>query len=236
MIMDFRIITALGFSAIILAGCGEQIGGSTALNITFDVTTQQPIQDAHRLYVSFGGESSSANTPSKLVNSRQATGLESRFKFPSSGVLTAAACLPPSLIGFADVHKSEAPKTRKNIELIKAETAQLTIVAPSNGTYTLKEFSQMALPTFSLKIGGEAQEIIALCSLNYTHSPRVDFSSYFESTDGKLVMKTDKLSLFEIGLEEAKTAETEVTLMGIAKNKGKRVGFTASTTLQILSE
>lgn len=234
--MIYRLVGVLLSAQLFLSGCDGLQNNQVKLSLKFDVTTQEVFDDAHRLYIRFDDESSTANTPSKFVNGRQARGWENSFKFPDSGVLTGTACLQPNLIGFVNVHKSEGPDVRKNIDLIQARPLDLQTVTPRNEIYALKEYSQIDLPEFSLASMGVPQDIISVCSVNFSHSSKVDFLRYFDLVNGKLVMKPDMLSLFEVGLRDATSNETEARVMGLVEVDGSRVGFTASVPVQITSE
>lgn len=245
--MIIRGVLALLLLSAALVGCG--FSDRAPKNVVVNVITEEDFHNSSDLYIRIGREAKVVE-PSKFINRSRTKGggwYLNGIQLPSSGQLRGLACLPPSLIGFVDVGHSDEeqidpfgkPQIQKHIELVKANKAELSIASPQDGVYHLKEYSDIELPQFRLVIDGKHHNITALCSVNYSHSPHIDYGKDFEIKEGQIILDPENMLLFQASLNTAikkGNDETRVTIMGFTEVNGQSVGFTASTSLSILSE
>ncbi len=237
--MNYRFIVILLILGGLTAGC-RYLNPGEEIQVNLGVNAQTPIDDTHRLYVRFADQYLTKSKPAEYINGLNNSGWGWEkghgLRFPRSGVLTAEACLQPDLFGFIDIHKSEGPKVTRDIDLIKAMPANLKTESPQNEAFILKEFGLIAQPKFSLSIKGTRHEVTSICSANFSHFPEIDYAIDFQIIAGSIVMKKDEVPSLNLDLDDAKAKgidETTVTVMGLTKIDGKRVGFTASATLPL---
>jgi len=215
----------------ILSACNSRFSTEkeVELSAVFGVKTDSPLVNSNRVDIRFANQHTWTNKPDEFINSGNADGWSGLFTFPPSGILTAAACQFPSLVGFTDVEISDDPNVVKTINLLKADVVEMQILEPRDDGYLQKEFGLMPNSKFQI----DTDEITELCSVRFSHSPKVDFTPYFSVEDNNIRMKDTHLNKFESDLSNPSVDMTRVTIMGVANIDGERQGFKATAEIKV---
>ena len=203
------------------------------LSVQFGAKADLTLVNSNNVYVKFGHKSFEIQNLSEFINRNGTHGWTSKFEFPSSGILTGVACQEPNLIGFTDIDISEAPEIKKYLDLRKATELELKILEPRNSLYEPKEFELMPHSKFGVYSKGKRYQIEGLCSVRFSHFPEKDFAPYFEISETDMIMKEERRSIFDLDLFNSKVSETKVTIMGVARIDGHRVGFIATEDIEV---
>lgn len=224
----------------VILGCTniDTTGNEQTLDIS--VIKDGEVTEAGNLYLRFGNLSFHSKKPTSYVNGTNKAGWSWKRgngpNFSKSSTIVATACMPPNLIGFSDVAKSDESSVIKLEEGVRAD---LMMTGSSGNSFVLREYSLIDIPKFELMINGLSQEISLVCSINFSHFPNSDFAQEFTNNNGQLTMKKEDISQFNLSLDRAAASgltRTKITVTGIADINGNRLGFFASNTIEIASE